>query len=234
MRKPRSTRPRRRPAPTGGRVGHPDDDLLGRAVDRNAGAGEGVRRIGEGPGRRHDGRAHRQGVRVLEGHRRFLDLQHCYEAYDHPYLNLTDAARDAEGIDPVALETAIADELVAFDGVAYAIPSSRLREGALPENASTRAVLNNFNPDRSGDIYVVFHPGWFINDFDGLSVTVTHGSPCRYDTYVPIIFAAWGRDPQRVSRRVHTVDVAITLSAIADARPPDGAAGEVLPEVVGR
>ena len=95
-------------------------------------------------------------------------------------------------------------------------------------------MLNNYNPDRSGDIYVVFNPGWFIADFDGLSVTVTHGSPWRHDTFVPILFAGYGLRPQTVSRRVHTVDVATTLSAIADTRPPDGAAGDVLLEVVGQ
>ncbi|MBW0159452.1 alkaline phosphatase family protein [Sedimentimonas flavescens] len=155
------------------------------------------------------------------------------EGYDHPYLNLAEETLSIEGVDPVELQTAIADELVALDGVAYAVPSARLREGSVPDNALTRAVLNNYNPDRSGDIYVVFNPGWFIADFDGLSVTATHGSPWRYDSYVPIIFAGFGLAPQPVSRRVLTVDVATTLSAVAGARPPDGAAGEVLREVVG-
>ena len=132
------------------------------------------------------------------------------------------------------METAIAEELVAFEGVSYAVPSSRLREGSLPENALTRAVLNNYHPDRSGDIYMVFNPGWFINDMDGLSVTVTHGSPWRYDTFVPIIFAGYGIKGQTVSRRVHTVDVAITLATITGTLPPSGAAGEVLHEVLGR
>ena len=80
----------------------------------------------------------------------------------------------------------------------------------------------------------MFDPGWFINDFDGLSVNVTHGSPWRYDTFVPIAFAGHGLAPQRVSRRVHTVDIATTLAVIADTRPPDAAAGDVLPEVVGQ
>jgi hypothetical protein len=154
------------------------------------------------------------------------------QGYDHPYLYLSDEVRSAEGIDRVAIETAIAEELVAFEGVAYAFPSSRLREGSLPENGLTRAVLNNYNPDRSGDIYVVFNPGWFIADFDGLSVTCTHGSPWRHDTFVPILFAGYGLAPRTVSRRVHTVDVAITLATIADTRPPDAAVGEVLLEVL--
>ena len=157
-----------------------------------------------------------------------------FTGYDHPYLTLSDEVRSDPGIDRVALETAIAEELVAFDGVAYAVPSSRLREGALPDNALMRAVLNNYHPDRSGDIYVVFQPEWFINDMDGLSVTVTHGSPWRYDTYVPILFAGHGVAPGRVTRRVHTVDVAMTLSAVARTRPPSGAVGDVLLEVVGQ
>ena len=141
---------------------------------------------------------------------------------------MSNEIRQNDAIDQMALETAIAKELVAFEGVAYAVPSSRLREGALPENALTRAVLNNYHPDRSGDIYVVFKPGWFINDMDGLSVTVTHGSPWRYDTFVPIFFAGYGIKHQTVSRRVHTVDVAITLSTLVGTSPPSGAAGEVL------
>ena len=130
--------------------------------------------------------------------------------------------------------TAIADELEAFEGVAYAVPSSRLREGSLPDNALTRAVLNNYHPDRSGDIYLVFQPEWFINDMDGLSVTVTHGSPWRYDTFVPIMFGGYGLLPQKVARRVHSVDVALTLSLVAGTRPPSGAAGDILDEVLAR
>lgn len=154
--------------------------------------------------------------------------------YDHPYLYLDEAVRRNLAIDQSALETAIAQELMALDGVAYAVPSARLRLGSLPENAMTQAVLNNYHPDRSGDIYVVFDPGWFINDMDGLSVTVTHGSPWRYDTYVPIFFAGFGLEPRRVSRRVHTVDVALTLAMIAGTTPPSAAAGEVLLEVLGQ
>ncbi|WP_201455736.1 alkaline phosphatase family protein [Tropicimonas marinistellae] len=157
-----------------------------------------------------------------------------FVGYDHPYLNLSDAVRNNPELDRVALETAIADELVSFEGVAYAVPSARLREGSLPDNALTRAVLNNYHPDRSGDIYLVFQPEWFINDMDGLSVTVTHGSPWRYDTFVPIMFAGHGVKPRQVARRVHTVDVAMTLSAVAETRPPSGAAGDVLLEVLGQ
>jgi hypothetical protein len=63
---------------------------------------------------------------------------------------------------------------------------------------------------------------------------VNHGSPWRYDTYVPIVFAGYGIEPKKVSREVHTVDVAITLSTLAGTPPPSGAVGEVLLEVLGQ
>jgi arylsulfatase A-like enzyme len=156
------------------------------------------------------------------------------QGYDHPYLYLTNDILKNPRIDLAALETAIAKELVAFPGVSYAIPSTSLERGTVPDNLLTKAVLNNYNAARSGNIYVVFNPGWFINDLDGLSVAVVHGSPWRYDTYVPIIFAGNGIKPQTVSRRVHTVDVAITLATAVGTRPPSGAAGEVLLEVLGQ
>jgi hypothetical protein len=40
----------------------------------------------------------------------------------------------------------------------------------------------------------------------------THGSPWRYDTYVPVIFAGNGLPAKTVFREVETVDVALTLS----------------------
>lgn len=156
------------------------------------------------------------------------------QGYDHPYLYLTNDVLKNPQIDLAALETAIAKELVAFPGVSYAIPSTSLARGTVPDNLLTKAVLNNYNAARSGNIYVVFNPGWFLIDHDGLSIAIVHGSPWRYDTYVPIIFAGYGIKPQKVSRRVHTVDLAITLATAIGTRPPSGAAGDVLLEVLGQ
>ena len=156
------------------------------------------------------------------------------EGYDHPYVYLASELLDDPDVDLAALEQAIAAKLVAFPAVAYAVPSTSLERGTVPDNLLIRAVRNNYNAARSGNVYVVFQPGWFINDLDGLSAAVVHGSPWRYDTYVPIIFAGHGIKPQTVSRRVHTVDVAITLSTMIGTLPPSGAAGEVLMEVLGQ
>ena len=102
----------------------------------------------------------------------------------------------------------------------------------MPEFPVIQSVLRNFSPSRSGDIYIVFEPNRFINDFDGLTVASVHGSPWRYDSYVPLIFAGPGIPAQRVTRAVQTVDVAPTLSLLIGAKPPSGSVGVPLDEVL--
>jgi len=152
-------------------------------------------------------------------------------SYNHPYLYFSDEVRNKSSIDQEKLESAVVDELMKFPGVSLAVSSAALRRGNLQDTDLMQSVKLNFHVKRSGDIYVVFEPNWFINDFEGLVVASTHGSPWLYDTYVPIVFAGAGLEPQTVDRRVHTVDIAVTLSALLNIKPPSGAAGNVLREV---
>jgi len=165
--------------------------------------------------------------------RRFGVAEELIEAYDHPYVYLNRELVEEMGLDQGEVERALAAELVKFPGVALAVSSTSLREGNLPDTPLLRSVLYNFSPSRSGDVFVVFEPHWFINDFDGLTVAATHGSPWRYDTFVPVMFAGWRIPARHVFRRVHTVDVAPTLSSILGIKPPSGAAGIPLVEVLG-
>ena len=79
---------------------------------------------------------------------------------------------------------------------------------------------------------MVFEPNRFINDLDGTVVAAGHGSPWRYDTHVPIIFAGAGIEAQRVSRPVETVDVAPTLAMLVGTKPPSGSVGVALHEII--
>jgi len=154
------------------------------------------------------------------------------DTYFHPYLYLNREEIRRQGLDQLEVEQAVADEVSKFDGVTLALPSSALASGKVPETPITRLILNNYNPRRSGDIYLVFDPNRFINDFDGLTVATTHGSPWRYDTYVPIIFAGKGVSAKQVGRPVETVDIAPTLSIMVGAKLPSGSVGSPLLEVL--
>jgi len=165
--------------------------------------------------------------------RRFGVAEELIQAFFQPYVYLDRELIASKGLDFAEVERAVAAELVRFDGVAAAVPGSALRSGALPDTALNRAILRNFHAERSGDIFVVFEPNVFINDFDGLTVASTHGSPWRYDTHVPVIFAGAGLKPKTVSRAVTPYDIAPTLSNLLGIREPGATVGNPLPEVLG-
>ena len=154
------------------------------------------------------------------------------EAYFQPYIYLNRELIQEKGLDQAEVEKVIAAELVKFDGVAAAVSSTALRTDNLPDTLLMRAILHNFHSKRSGDIYVIFEPNVFINDFDGLTVASTHGSPWRYDTYVPVMFAGAGLKPATVNRSITPYDVAPTLAGYLGIKPPSGAIGNPLPEIV--
>jgi predicted AlkP superfamily pyrophosphatase or phosphodiesterase len=166
--------------------------------------------------------------------KRFGLGEELIEAYFHPYLYLNYEQIRNNGLDQAAVERAVVSELMKMDGIAYAISSTALRTNRLPDNLLTRSILHNFHPKRSGDIYLVFEPNVFINDFDGLTVASTHGSIWRYDTYVPVIFAGAGLPAEKVSRLVTPYDIAPTLAAYINMKTPSGAIGMPLPEVLGQ
>lgn len=154
------------------------------------------------------------------------------QTYSHPYVYLNQEVIHSNDLDQAEVEKAVAEELMKLEGVALALSSSALRQGNLPDTPLIRSVLRNYNPVRSGDIFVVHQPHCFINDFDGLTVTCTHGSPWRYDTFVPIIFAGQNLKAARLSRAVETVAIAPTLSAVLGVKPPSGTHSAPLAEIV--
>jgi predicted AlkP superfamily pyrophosphatase or phosphodiesterase len=154
------------------------------------------------------------------------------EAFFQPYIYLNQKTLKDKGIDADEVAQTVAEELMKVKGIAYAISSASLSTTNLPDQVVKRAIQNNFHPKRSGDIYVVFEPNVFISDFDGLDVASVHGSPWRYDSFVPVIFAGAGLLPASVNRSITPYDIAPTLSAFIGSKPPSGAFGAPLLEVL--
>ena len=164
--------------------------------------------------------------------KRFGVGEELIEAYFQPYLYLNHELIREKKLDLAEVEAAIVSELKKFKGVAYAVSSSALQLGNLPDTRMVRSIRKNFHAKRSGDIYLVFEPNVFINDFDGLTVASTHGSPWRYDTFVPVMFAGAGLPAATVNRPVTPYDIAPTLAAVLGIKPPSGSIGNPLVEVL--
>ncbi|MCA0931424.1 alkaline phosphatase family protein [Lutimonas saemankumensis] len=152
--------------------------------------------------------------------------------YFHPYVYLYNDAMEKNSLDVDEVSRTLAHELQKMDGIAFAVTTADIIEGKVANNDLNSSVLRNYNPKRSGEIYIVMEPNWFVNDFDGLEVACTHGSPWTYDTSVPIIFAGNGIRPKNVYRKVETIDVSLTLSNYIHIKIPNAASGKTLVEVL--
>ncbi len=155
-------------------------------------------------------------------------------SFAYPYVYYDQDEIDRAGINPGRIYPVLKQYLEGIPGMLEAIDCRALVSGEVPSSDLYELVLNNFHPQRSGDIAIVAKPYWYINDFDGLIVASTHGSPWNYDTHVPIVFAGHGVESQDIYRTVQTVDIALTLSNYLNIQVPSNAVGEALSEVLGK
>jgi hypothetical protein len=171
------------------------------------------------------------GIAALK--KRFGIGKKLIKMYEHPYIYLDHQLIREKGLDLGEVERAIAEEMMKFDGIALAISSTDIKNGRLPQAPVVEQIRRNFHPKRSGDIYVLQEPYWFLYTDESLPLCTIHGSPWRYDTYVPVMFAGKNVKSGRVSRLIHPVDIVSTLAISAGTKLPSGAVGSPLAEVMG-
>lgn len=157
-----------------------------------------------------------------------LGIDELVRFFYRPYLYLNEDKIAAAKLDPAFVGQAIADALTGVDGIHLAVSTKGLATGK--GSPLREQVRRNQHVTRSGDIYIIQEPYWFL--FDEGPIAGMHGSPWRYDTHVPIIFSGPGIRAQRVDRLVHPVDVAPTIAAYLGMTPPAAAQGTPLKEVL--
>ena len=145
-----------------------------------------------------------------------------------PYFYLDADLLRKKKLDRNTVASKLAARLSQEDGIGSAIAGNTIDTAI--KGTGTAAILHNQHPQRSGDIYIYQAPYGFI--LERGAVAAMHGSPWRYDSHVPIIFAGAGIGSDTVNRRVHPIDVAPTLSAFMQLVSPAGAKGSILPEVI--
>lgn len=90
------------------------------------------------------------------------------------------------------------------------------------------AVANGYYPSRSGDIQLVFEPG-YIEGF--VKAGTTHGSWNPYDSHIPLLWYGWNIRPGKTNRQTSMTDIAVTIASLLEIQPPSGSIGTVIEEV---
>lgn len=142
-----------------------------------------------------------------------------------------EAKIDAWGIDRTKLYNAVIRELQSQEGVAYAIRAEEVKQRTLPEEISMR-VVNGYNRDRSGAIFVVLHPGWDIGRGDKPVKGTSHSVWMPYDTHIPLIFMGRNVPAGHLYREVYMTDIAPTLAYLLKTQLPSGCIGKPITELL--
>jgi predicted AlkP superfamily pyrophosphatase or phosphodiesterase len=117
--------------------------------------------------------------------------------------------------------------IVQFTGIATAYPYSAFEANDFG-NGNLKRIINNFNPQRSGDVIITLDPGWVEEETDWIT---NHNSPYEYDSHVPLIWYGWTVNRATVTRKVNMTDIASTLSAIIRIPYPNACSGEPMSEL---
>lgn len=89
-------------------------------------------------------------------------------------------------------------------------------------------IGNGWHPKRSGDIQVIFAPGWI----DGGPTGTTHGLWNPYDSHIPLVWYGWGIKPGKSNQEVYMTDIAPTLAALLRIQMPSGCVGKPILAVI--
>jgi len=121
----------------------------------------------------------------------------------------------------------VARFLVQFTGVEAAYPYSAFEANDFG-NGNLKRIINNFSPQRSGDVIVILNPGWVekVSDF-----VTNNNSPYEYDSHVPLIWYGWTVNRATVTRQVNITDIAATLSTLCKVPYPNACTGEPMFEL---
>lgn len=125
------------------------------------------------------------------------------------------------------VQTKVARFLVQFRGVSAAYPFSAFESNDF-SSGNLKKIVNNFNPQRSGDVIITLNPGWVEKDGDQVT---NHNSPYDYDCHVPLIWYGWTVNRAAVTRKVNMTDIAATLSSLCKIPFPNACSGEPMIEL---
>lgn len=121
----------------------------------------------------------------------------------------------------------VARFLVQFTGVSAAYPYSAFEANDFG-SGNLRRILNNFNPQRSGDVIVTLNPGWVEKSGDEVT---NHNSPYEYDSHIPLVWYGWTINRSTVTRKINMTDIAATLSSLCRIPYPNACTGEPMFEL---
>lgn len=101
----------------------------------------------------------------------------------------------------------------------------------LPEPIRER-IINGYNPDRSGDLYVITVPGTVDANPDPKYIGTGHSVWNPYDSHIPLVLMGWHIKKGQTSAPTRIVDIAPTICELLHIQMPSACIGDAINEVI--
>jgi len=158
---------------------------------------------------------------------RLIGKGNWVDAVGNEQVFLNQSLIQEKKLELVKVQQLVADYLGQQEGIAIAFPANLFKTNHYA--SGTEALLyRGYHWKRSGDILMVYEPGWIAHEPVGTS----HGSGYAYDTHVPMLWFGWKIKPGVSSNRHCITDIGPTISNLLDIAWPNGTRGNPIEEVV--
>ena len=106
----------------------------------------------------------------------------------------------------------------ALDALRSTTVSSKIQE----------ALANSYQPNRSGDIQLIFRPQWIDGFVNG---GTTPGLWNPYDSHIPFVWSGWTCKQGKSNKEFYMTDIAPTIAAMLSIQMPSGSIGHVIEDI---
>jgi arylsulfatase A-like enzyme len=134
---------------------------------------------------------------------------------------------DSLDVDQDDLFKIVRDYVEQKPGILQVIESREAAEAPLPAQLRER-IVNGFNPQRSGDLFIVTKSGYM----DGYPTGTTHGVFYNYDAHIPLLWFGNGIKKGQVNTVNYMTDIAPTVTTLLGIQMPSGSIGKPITEVL--
>lgn len=140
--------------------------------------------------------------------------------FNHPLM-------DSLGVSQDKLVKIVSSFIEQKPGILQVVESRKAATAALPQQLRER-IVNGYNPQRSGDLFIVTKSGYM----DGYPTGTNHGVFYNYDAHIPLLWYGNGIKKGQVNTVNYMTDIAPTVSTLLGIQMPSGAIGKPILEVL--
>ena len=142
-------------------------------------------------------------------------------SFTNQEIYFNDSVIEDRKIDKRQLIMNVRETLMKIIGVANVVCTQNVIDEQLPD-FQQHLLRNSFNAQRSGDLYVIFNPGWFEDRKKG----TTHGTFYNYDLHVPLLWYGWKIKTGSTTKPVEITDIAPSIASLLKIMEPNGCVGK--------